>query len=331
MSSRCYFTVVTPSFLAQACVLMQSLHDGYFCKNNDKVEFCIFVLGARKRLDTVFPKISKLYYVEEEIDTKTIAFITSKYTPSESCWAFKPILMMKLIEDFDKVFYFDSDIFFYGDLSATEAELGDFNVLLTPHYLNEYPCDGRSPNDLTLLRGGLFNAGFLGVKNTNESKRFLQWWTQKVLSFGRNDPNNGMCGDQKWLDLAPILFNGVAVCRHYGFNVAYWNIHERCLESKSNKYVCNNGKEDLVFFHFSGLDFNVKHDDKLSKHSDRINVERDLWKLTQNYIISIRKAKSTLETFDNRYKYARWWHKNPKLYRAFTDIFNNPRKCAAKK
>jgi hypothetical protein len=42
------------------------------------------------------------------------------------------------------------------------------------------------------------------------------------------------------------------VSKHPGFNVAYWNLHERHVEFRDDEWRVN-GKWPLVFFHFSNL------------------------------------------------------------------------------
>jgi hypothetical protein len=47
------------------------------------------------------------------------------------------------------------------------------------------------------------------------------------------------------------------------YNLAYWNIHEREVSFVDGKYVVN-GKENLLFFHFSG--YSPEKLNLLSKH-----------------------------------------------------------------
>ena len=90
------------------------------------------------------------------------------------------------------IYYFDSDIFFYGNLSSLESEMQQMEILLTPHYLHLYPDDGHAPNDLTLLRGGVFNAGFLGVRTTRNTRDFLSWWKEMILTMACVVTKNGL-------------------------------------------------------------------------------------------------------------------------------------------
>jgi hypothetical protein len=48
---------------------------------------------------------------------------------------------------------------------------------------------------------------------TPEGQRFAQWHGEMTHRHARNAPDEGMCFDQRWLDLVPALFAGAAICR----------------------------------------------------------------------------------------------------------------------
>jgi hypothetical protein len=64
---------------------------------------------------------------------------------------------------------------------------------------------------------------------------------------------NNLYVDQRWLDLLAASSYTVGVVRDPGFNVAYWNLHERKLALDDNGTWSVN-KQPLKFFHFSGFD-----------------------------------------------------------------------------
>ena len=67
------------------------------------------------------------------------------------------------------------------------------------------------------------------------------------------------------MDLAPCYFDSVHILKHAGCNVAYWNLHERTIESQDGHYRV--GDVPLVFFHFSGVD--ASKPQTLSRHQNR--------------------------------------------------------------
>jgi hypothetical protein len=281
--------------------------------------FKIFLIGLIEEIK--LPDCYIIDKVEKYIDSRIIKNITTKYTPSETCWILKSFIFDHLItEKYDYIFYLDSDIYFYGCLCELFKEINNKSILLTPHYLYEYPDDSCTPSDLTLLRAGIFNAGFIGVSNTPTAQRFLHWWQSKTLKFGRNDPNKGMCGDQKWLDLVPILFEDVKICRHKGFNVAYWNLHERPITISDGIYYCDN--EPLIFFHFSGFNIIQKSILKLSHHSNRMFLQSTPEGFINNYQRKVNKKIKNSTFLNKKYKYEKWWHKKYKFYRKIFDSFS---------
>jgi hypothetical protein len=132
-------------------------------------------------------------------------------------------------------------------LAEAEAALAHgANLVLTPHILQR----GRDQDrERALLRSGSFNAGFLAVAPSVAARAFVAWWCERVRTGSTHDPLEGTYGDQKWLDLAPSICDGVAVLRHPGYNFAYWNAHER-------KLICHGGVwsaagRPLRFVHYS--------------------------------------------------------------------------------
>ena len=63
------------------------------------------------------------------------------------------------------------------------------------------------------------------------------------------------------MDLAPGLFESVHVLTDPAYNVAYWNLHGRCVTVDGCPWV--NGCP-LVFFHFSGIE--PEDMERVSKH-----------------------------------------------------------------
>lgn len=192
--------------------------------------------------------------LQDCIAADRLAAMRQRYSLAELCFAAKPYLLRKLLAaGYTQVHYLDGDCLAYAPLTPLIDQLDQAGLLLTPHSLAPIPDDGQTPRPLTLLRAGVFNAGYLGVRNSDQGLAFVDWLCEMTAEHAKNAPREGMCGDQRWLDLAPVLFPGLAICRHRGANVAYWNLHERAVDSDSAGGYTAAG-EPLLFFHFSGLD-----------------------------------------------------------------------------
>jgi len=189
-----------------------------------------------------------------------------KYTVLEASTAVKPYLLDYLFRRYsiDKLLYLDPDILILNSLDGLGRSLEEATVLLTPHLLSPLPTDGRRQDDHDILQAGTYNLGFLGLRNSLESRRLLRWWSDKLYHHCLVSIENNLFVDQRWMDLVPGMFEGVRILREPGYNVAYWNLHERAVACTDPLTV--NG-ELLRFFHFSGFD-----PDKLwivSKYQDR--------------------------------------------------------------
>lgn len=189
-----------------------------------------------------------------------------KYTVLEASTAVKPYLMGYLFRRYamDKLLYLDPDILILNSLDGLRNSLEEANVLLTPHLLSPLPADGRKQDDHDILQAGTYNLGFLGLRNGLESTQLLRWWSDKLYHQCIVSFENNLFVDQRWMDLTPGLFDGVQVLREPGYNVAYWNLHERAVSLKNGVQV--NGLP-LHFFHFSGFD--PDQPSVLSKYQDR--------------------------------------------------------------
>jgi hypothetical protein len=85
-----------------------------------------------------------------------------------------------------------------------------------------------------------------------------------------DNPAEGFFVDQNWLNLVPLFFKSVKVVRHPGYNVAYWNMHERELSVIDGRFFINE-THPLVFFHYSG--YNYLEPKSISRHQDRFHLQ----------------------------------------------------------
>ena len=174
----------------------------------------------------------------------------------ELATAIKPFFLMKLLQrdDCDQVLYLDPDMVAFSRLDDILGALNEAALVLTPHVTTvESQLAAVIDNEICALKHGVFNLGFIGVANTEEGRRFAAWWASRLYHFCRSEIHNGLFTDQKWIDLVPALFDGVAVCRSPRHNVATWNLTTRTLAEDSDSNYAVDG-EPLGFYHFTGFD-----------------------------------------------------------------------------
>ena len=174
----------------------------------------------------------------------------------ELCTAVKGRGFQEIFRRFgpDKIIFFDPDMVLFSGIEVIEGQLDQHSVLLTPHQTE--PARTRSAildNEVSSLKYGVFNLGFLAVRNSPEGIRFVNWWSDRLRDFCFDDRARGLFTDQKWGDLAPALFADLGILRGPQFNVSTWNIDSREITGDIAEGVYVN-KIPLCFYHFSGID-----------------------------------------------------------------------------
>jgi glycosyltransferase involved in cell wall biosynthesis len=165
-------------------------------------------------------------------------------------FALKAILQQPTCSE---VFYFDPDIVVLAPLDDLIVAFGDGAVLLTPHLTEPETTNGAIlDNEFSVLRHGIYNLGFVGVKNNAEGRQFAEWWCDRLRDFCFDDIPRGLFTDQRWADLAPAYFRGCVILRDPVYNVATWNLTGRRVEGTLDRLMV--GGRRVVFYHFSGLD-----------------------------------------------------------------------------
>jgi hypothetical protein len=170
--------------------------------------------------------------------------------------AIKPFALKHLLglPDCGKVLYFDPDMVLFSRVDDILATLDTANVALTPHQNKpEKTLQTVLDNEITSLRMGVFNLGFIGVRPTAEGLAFTDWWAERTYHFCRAETYNGLFTDQKWINFAPIFFDGVAILKSSRHNVATWNLTTRVMVGDQKSGFQVDG-EPLGFYHFTGFD-----------------------------------------------------------------------------
>jgi len=174
----------------------------------------------------------------------------------ELATAIKPFMLSRLLAmpDTAKVIYLDPDMVVFSRLDDILDALDEANVALTPHQTRpEIGLVAVMDNEISSLRHGIYNLGFLGVAATDTGRAIAQWWGDRVYYFCRDDIPHGLFTDQRWMDLVPALFPGIAIMRSSRHNVATWNLTTReLIRDESGQYLVDG--QPLGFYHFTGFD-----------------------------------------------------------------------------
>ena len=176
---------------------------------------------------------------------------------TELATAIKPWMLeylLKLSGEGGKVIYLDPDTVVFSPLHDILDALDESSIVLTPHQTKpESSLAAVIDNEICSLKHGIYNLGFVAVGNTPVGLAFARWWAERTYYFCRDDIPNGLFADQRWVDLVPAFFPGVAIMRSGRHNLATWNITTRDLVVNADGDYSVDG-EPLGFYHFTGFD-----------------------------------------------------------------------------
>lgn len=246
--TRAYCTLATREFLPQVHALVESLRSAM------PEARAVLLFVTRPGEDPAPPAWQGLEIigVRDLVDTETERILRRRYSLGEFCFSLKPFLMRWMLARTDEAVYLDADTVVYAPLEELHEALRESMAVVTPHLDAPLPEDGKLPTEMTMLRSGLYNMGVFGVRGGEPADAFLEWWTRRVTRWGFVEPSLSYLGDQRWMDLAPVFFPDVAVLRHRGYNVGYWNLHSRRITGTAQRARVNG--EPLAIFHYSGFD-----------------------------------------------------------------------------
>lgn len=263
-SETAAFTIIAKNYLPYARVLMSSVA----FHHPEWRRFVILVDTADGYFDARWENFELID--SAELGCPKIKWFQFKYSTLELSTAFKPYAFTHLFETrgFRSIVYLDPDIKLFSRMEKVTDCLAGSNIVLTPH-LTQNLDDGKHPNEISILRTGAYNLGFIAVARSSTSLRFLRWWEAKLVDHCVVDLAQGLFVDQRWIDLVPGLFEGVAIVRDEGYNVAYWNLgHREIAPSEAGLSV---GHSPLAFVHFSGYD--PSNPGALSRHQNRLELQ----------------------------------------------------------
>lgn len=171
--------------------------------------------------------------------------------------AVKGRALLRLLEEErpDLVVYLDPDVLVCRPLSLADAWLGEDSVGLVPHILAPEETEiGVELTEISVAQHGVYNLGHLFVRRDPRGEAFARWWAARLDRYCFDDRARGLFTDQRWVDLAPAIFDGVRILKEPGLDVASWNLSHRVI-----RQTCPGALDGfevdgrpLVTYHFSG-------------------------------------------------------------------------------
>ena len=131
---------------------------------------------------------------------------------AEYSWTTTPFLLRHLLRQADtgeSVVYLDADMMFYSDPQPIFDEWGNADICIHEHRY--------APRHLHHERqSGRFNVGWVGVRKTDVGIRCAERWASQCIELCTYDPQRGLCGDQRYLEEWPDLYDRLAIIQQKG-------------------------------------------------------------------------------------------------------------------
>jgi len=204
------------------------------------------------------------YELIKQINFKEIELISindfEKYNPKyfeikstrskvEYYWTSTPLLPKYILsknQKLDHITYLDADLLFFNNPSVIFNELANKSVYIIPHRFN-VKIKEKSEND-----AGKFNVGLILFRNDSNTEKCLDWWSDRCIEWCYDRIEGDKCGDQKYLDKFPELFQGVEISENIGVGIGEWNLENYELTWINDELIIEKNK--LVVFHFNCTD-----------------------------------------------------------------------------
>jgi hypothetical protein len=228
-----YVTCFDSNYLPQGIALYNSLQKHTI--NSILWVICVDYKAKEVLEKYDFKKIRILFL--KDLESEELLKVKKNRSRGEYIWTLSPFLpewVFKQDTNIDRITYLDADMFFMNDPSPIFKEFDNSSkqVLITEHgYDKEYDISNLS---------GKFCVQLIIYKRKG-SEEVLKWWKEKCLEWCYAKFEDGKCGDQKYLDMWPILFSDkVHILSNNNLILAPWN---------TSRYP----SKELILWHFHGF------------------------------------------------------------------------------
>ena len=271
-------TIVAKNYLGMGFSFAESAK-----KHHPEVQVFIYVMDDTTNSYQAEVEASGYKFLSPQmVSIPPAAEMYQRYDVTEACTAVKPFVLRHIFQlGFETVCYMDPDLWVLSPMTELFEALKTSEIVLTPHIVTPIP-EPSAFEEKWLLQCGVFNLGFIGLRH-EVSERLCAWWADRLETQCFFRPEQGLFFDQKWIDLVPCLFDRIAILKHRGYNVAWWNLHERTPNYDNGSWIVAETKEPIRFFHFSSLPGNCE-DPRLSGNIPGDKMSRTYDVIEQSYL-----------------------------------------------
>jgi hypothetical protein len=190
-----------------------------------------------------------------------------------------------LRKGYERVMVFDGDTETFAPMDDLWHVLESHNAIVTPHRIYAPPRDGKVMCLEQFALCGNYNAGFLGLRNTPETRGFVDWWMRESIDNPECNMSGGRFAEQGWLRFIADYLDKVHVCRDQGVNFAFWRYDNHYQFQPDGEGGWTVDGVPLRFFHYGALDFNDLG--KVAIHHNRCRACPDLLAFFERYVANV--------------------------------------------
>ncbi|QEH66975.1 glycosyltransferase [Cellulosilyticum sp. WCF-2] len=271
-----YYTSVNCAYIPRARILAKTIK-----AHNPNAKVCLVLCDKLpEQWKTGITPFDLILTIQDlKLPVENLDLWIFKHTIREICTAVKGQAILDLfeIQGAEKVIYLDPDIAVFDKLDEIEEILDEYDAALTPHITQPATSSEDIMNlEHPLLTAGLYNLGFIAVKNSRNGLEIARYWRDRLVEYCYDDYSThnfmrGLYADQKWCSLLPVLFENIKILKSPGYNVARWNYPTRSItQDEQGDYFVNG--EKLKFFHFSYWE-TAKHEGFKNEMNDWYSVQ----------------------------------------------------------
>lgn len=296
------FTIVAKNYIGLAQLLEKSL-----LENNHNIDFYIVV--ADELDGGEYPSNVVCAHEHFDFDDSLWQEMSFKYNLTEFCTAIKPASFKYMFSrGYDKVIYFDPDIYIFNSLSDIFDELDKYNVILTPHVAGMHLDYKGEHDEGDILSEGNYNLGFCALSKSERVLKMLEWWHIRLQDRCFSYKGFPYCYDQKWMVLLTNYFNHdeIMISRNLGYNLAPWNYFEREVYKRGETFYVKFRNDDpevveypVTFVHFAGYKYIDLVQGRICRERLEINPYADIDALVQVYMNEFQKNASVMDKYLN--------------------------------
>lgn len=290
MEIRYFCTYFDKNYLFRGLALYRSMEK--HCSN-----FLLYILCMDNETYATLKELnlSKVKLIElKDFEDAELLAVKSGRTPVEYCWTCTPSLPLYLLKKYghDMVTYIDADLMFFYSPEKIFEEFGSNSILVIEHRFGNNKEEKEKDN-------GKYNVQFLTFKNNKNGLACLKWWRERCLEWCYNRHENGLIGDQTYLNEWDKLFKGVYSLKNKGGGLAPWNINNYKLTKNSNDVFVE--KDKLIFYHFHAFHIYSKFFFDYSFGYKFTALQKEF--IYFPYVNSIKDAIAEVRNIDRKFKY----------------------------